>query len=100
MGHHPLAGRFTSKQDFIGGAFKRLGSIMKEPMQLVVENVVGGGEEDHAVVELKAIAVCKNGLDFNNRYAWVLKFDMERKIVQVHMYLDSELTKRALEENE
>lgn len=40
------------------------------------------------------------GLDFDNRYTWVLKFNHERKIVQVHAYLDSELVKRALEENE
>ncbi|KAJ7705514.1 ketosteroid isomerase-like protein, partial [Mycena rosella] len=100
MGHHPLAGRYTSKQAFIDGTFQRLGRTMKQPIKLVLQNVVGGGQENHGVVELKAVAVCKNGLDFDNRYAWVVKFNLERKIVQVHAYLDSELVKRALEENE
>ncbi|KAJ7087153.1 hypothetical protein C8R44DRAFT_900856 [Mycena epipterygia] len=100
LGHHPLAGRYTSKQAVIRSTFQRLSNIMKGPIRLVVENVVGGGEEDQAVVELKMIAVCKNGLDFVNQYVWVIKFNMERQIVQVHAYPDSALIKRALEENE
>ncbi|KAJ7808895.1 hypothetical protein B0H14DRAFT_1508476 [Mycena olivaceomarginata] len=100
MGHHPLAGHYTSKEAFVRATLARLAAIMREPLRLVLENVVGGGHEDQAVVELRAIAVCKNELDFNDRYAWVLKFNRERKIVRVHAYLDSELVKRALEENE
>ncbi|KAJ6536578.1 hypothetical protein DFH09DRAFT_1091318 [Mycena vulgaris] len=99
-GHHPLAGRYTRKQASINGTVQQLSGIMKEPLKLAPENVVGGGQESHAVVELKAVAVYKNGLNFDNRYAWVLKFDEAKKMVQVHAYLDSELLKRALEENE
>jgi hypothetical protein len=40
------------------------------------------------------------GLDFDNHYVWVLKFNRERKIIWVHVYLNSELLKWALEENE
>ncbi|KAJ6584633.1 hypothetical protein B0H19DRAFT_1105818 [Mycena capillaripes] len=36
------------------------------------------------VVELKAIVVCKNGLNFDNWYAWALKFHKRRKIVRVY----------------
>ncbi|KAJ7457649.1 ketosteroid isomerase-like protein [Mycena galericulata] len=100
MGHHPLAGHYTSKQAFAQATLARLARIMREPLRLALENVVGGDAEEQAVVELSANGVCKNGLKFDNRYAWVLKFDGNAKIVRVHAYLDSELVKRALEENE
>jgi hypothetical protein len=61
MGHHPLAGHYTSKEGFVRATFARLAAIMREPLRLVLENVVGGGHEDQAVVELRAMAVCKNG---------------------------------------
>ena len=40
------------------------------------------------------------GLAFDNTYAWVCRFDQPGKIVEVRAYLDSELVKRAIEENE
>jgi hypothetical protein len=61
MGHHPLAGHYTSKVTFVRAMFARLAAIVREPLRLVLENVVGGGHEDRALVELRAIAVCKNG---------------------------------------
>lgn len=61
-GHHPLAGHYTSKDAFVKATFGRLERIMREPgLRLVVENVVRGTEDGFAVVELKAVAVCKNG---------------------------------------
>lgn len=42
---------------------KRLGAIMKEPgINLEVRTVIGGGDQDCAVVELIADAECKNGV--------------------------------------
>ena len=60
MGHHPIAGHYTTRDAFLH-ASQRLGAIMQEPMKLVLENIVGGDHEDQAVVELKTVAVCKNG---------------------------------------
>lgn len=106
---HPLAGHCTNKEAFVRATFSRLAAIMREPLRLILENVVGGGHEDQAVVEFRAIA-CKNGtqldygadkmlirtpeLDLDNRYAWALKFNRERKIVRVHAYLDSAFRSR------
>jgi ketosteroid isomerase-like protein len=62
MGTHPLAGRYRSRSDFQNGTLARLAGIMKEPgLKLKVRQVIGGGDEPWAVVELIADAVCKNG---------------------------------------
>lgn len=61
MGHHPLAGQYYNKTDFQKQTFGRLSGIMKAPVQLRVRNVIGGGEEEWAVVELIADSTCKNG---------------------------------------
>lgn len=61
MGQHPLAGQYHNKTDFQKQTFGRLSGIMKAPVQLKVRNVIGGGEEEWAVVELIADSTCKNG---------------------------------------
>ncbi|KAI9879772.1 MAG: hypothetical protein M1830_007214 [Pleopsidium flavum] len=123
MGHHPLAGQYTNKAAFQKDTLQRLGAIMEKPLQMEVRNVVGGGDEEWAVVELIATSTCKNGempsllvryrsalvgadggllvgLKFDNTYAWVTRWNKDGKIVQVRAYLDSALVKQALEENE
>lgn len=63
MGTHPLAGHYTSLKDFQQATFARLGKIMKDPgIRLMVRNVIGGGEQEWAIVELVAKAECKNGV--------------------------------------
>lgn len=62
MGTHPLAGRYTTLQDFQKYTLARLGKIMKEPgIRLIVRNVIGGGDQEWATVELIAKAECLNG---------------------------------------
>lgn len=88
-GDHPAAGHFTSlgssfllsfpwervvrhrqlnKSPFPAieawkqGALGTVNRILREPLALKVVNVVGGGrDQDWALVELEANAVCKNG---------------------------------------
>lgn len=68
-------------------------------------------------VELKADAVCKNGMPYPQRYAWAMRFDQKGIIVQaslgctvhaliaadfcpkVRAYLDSALVQKAVDEN-
>lgn len=61
MGTHPLAGRYTSLKAFQQATFARLNAIMKNGITLKVRNVIGGGEQEWAVVELIADAECLNG---------------------------------------
>lgn len=77
--------------------------MLKEPLKLSVLNVVGGGDQAWAVVELEAKGgVCKNGMNlgvnghsrvmcaegrsgmpYEQRYAWVMRFNDQGTIVQV-----------------
>jgi ketosteroid isomerase-like protein len=62
MGTHPCAGRYKSLKEFKEATFQRLGKIMKPPgIKLKVRNVVGGEDQEWAVVELVAVAECNSG---------------------------------------
>ena len=62
MGTHPLAGRYTSLKDFQQGTLARLSNIMKDGIKLELRNVLGGGDQEWATIELIANAECKNGM--------------------------------------
>ena len=62
QGHSPLSRVYDGKQDFFDGTIKLLNSrVLKEPLRMKTVNVVGGGDDAQAVVEMKADSVCKNG---------------------------------------
>ena len=96
IGTHPLAGRYTSKGSFIAGTFAKLGKVLPNGAQLMVEHVIVNGDE--AVVELHSMATAKNGMRFDNRYCWVVHFK-DRIIDCVRAYLDSTMVARLFEEN-
>ena len=96
MGTHPLAGHYRSKQAFIDGTFAKLGQVLTDGAQLVVEHLIV--KDDEAVVELRSLATAKNGMRFDNRYCWVVSF-RDAVIVRVRAYLDSALVARLFEEN-
>lgn len=95
-GHHPLAGRYRSKADFIAGTFAKLGKVLPGGTQLHVKNVMICG--NWAIVELASLATAKNGLRFDNKYCWLCKFENEL-IVTVRAYLDSAMVQRLFDEN-
>ena len=96
MGTHPLAGRYRSKAAFRDATFARLAKILPGGAQLHLEHLIVSG--DQAVVELRSDATARNGLRFDNRYCWVMRFQ-EEVVVEVRAYLDSALVARAIEEN-
>src|ERR1700730_10756429 len=96
MGTHPLAGPYKSKADFIAGTFAKLGKVLPNGAQLVVEHLIV--KDDQAVVELHSLATAKNGMRFDNRYCWVVYFQ-NAVIVRVRAYLDSAMVARLFEEN-
>jgi ketosteroid isomerase-like protein len=95
-GTHPLAGHYKSKADFLAGTFAKLGKVLPNGAQLVVEHLLA--KDDQAVVELHSLATAKNGLRFDNRYCWVVHFDGDT-IDRVRAYLDSAMVARLFEEN-
>ncbi|KAK4543658.1 hypothetical protein LTR36_005303 [Oleoguttula mirabilis] len=117
MGTHPAAGHFETLGMYSGtssppallnpkcaeswkqSALGTINKALREPLSLNVVNVVGGGDEDWALVELEANSVCKNGMEYPQRYAWVMRFDKSNTIVQVRAYLDSALVQQAVDSN-
>jgi ketosteroid isomerase-like protein len=95
-GTHPLAGRYLSKDDFHAHTFARLNRILPGGTQLHVQSVLTDG--DWAVVELRSHAIAKSGMQFDNRYYWVIRFEDEM-IVEVRAYLDSALVQKLIDEN-
>ncbi|GIZ40927.1 hypothetical protein CKM354_000424700 [Cercospora kikuchii] len=99
MGTHPAAGHFTSLDAWKKGALGVVNNVLKEPIKLELVNVFGGGDQEWATVELKADSVCKNGMPYPQRYAWLLRFDEKGIIVQARAYLDSALVQKAVDGN-
>jgi len=95
-GTHPLAGRYRSKAEFQQHTFAKLAKVLPDGAQLHVTNLIVSG--DWAVVELQSMATAKNGLRFDNRYCWVVRF-AGGKIVEVRAYLDSAMVQRLFDEN-
>ena len=95
-GTHPLAGHYKSKSDFVAGTFAKLGKVLPNGAQLVVEHLLV--KDDQAVVELHSLGTAKNGFRFDNRYCWVVHFDGDT-IDRVRAYLNSTMVARLFEEN-
>ena len=70
--------------DWKKNALGVINKILKEPLKLQVKNVIGGGEQDWAVLELAANGVCKNGMEYPQRYAWFLHFNDKGIIYEVY----------------
>ncbi len=97
MGHHPLAGTYHSKADFLAHTFARLDKILKEGVVLRVTSILVDG--DSAAVEMESLSTALNGKPFDNRYCWIVHFS-DGTIVEVRAYLDSALVQRLIDENE
>jgi ketosteroid isomerase-like protein len=96
LGTHPLAGHYRSKQAFMEGAFAKLNQVLSRGAELYVDHLLV--ENDDATVELKSLAKAKNGMQFDNRYCWVVHFEGD-VIAQVRAYLDSAMVTRLFQEN-
>ncbi|KAH8807426.1 hypothetical protein F5884DRAFT_857007 [Xylogone sp. PMI_703] len=102
MGTHPLAGQYNNRTLFIADTLQRLSHTEdpSNPLALTVTNIIGGGNEQWSVQELHVLGACKNGLIFDNRYAWATRWNTKGVIVEARAYLDSVLVAKAITENE
>lgn len=99
-GTHPCSGHFTTLAEFKENTTGRVSKIWKGPPKMKIQNVVGGGEQEWACIELTAEAECNNGLPFYNKEVMMVRFDEEGMIVQMRVYVDGALVSKMLEENE
>lgn len=88
-----LGGTYTSRDEFRAATFGRLTKIMDpaHPVHPRVHNVVGGGDEEWAVVEMTNASKTVTGMAYNNTFCWVTRWNTEGQIVQVRAYLDTAL---------
>jgi ketosteroid isomerase-like protein len=102
MSHSVLGGTYNSIKSFRESTFARLGPIMdpSTPMSLKIKNIIGGGEgEEWCTVEMENEGKCKNGMEYNQRYAWCVRWE-GKSIMEVRAYLDTALLRDVIEGNE
>jgi len=70
------------------------------PMLLKIKNIIGGGEdEEWCTVEMENEGKCKNGMDYNQRYSWNVRWE-GNVVIEVRAYLDTALLRDVIEGNE
>lgn len=72
-GSSPLAGAYTSRQDFLERAIRPIFERLSEPIRPTVEAIVSEG--DTVVVLWRGRAVANDGVSYDNRYCSFLKMD-------------------------
>ena len=77
----------------------------ESPMLLQPINIIGGGGEEWSTVELRVDCKTKQGTQYQQNYAWVVRWkplseEPEGKIVQVRAYLDTALLDKVVHEYE
>ena len=99
MGSHALSGHYTSLASFQQSTFSRLSARMADGIALHLVQVIVDPTTKAACVELRSESTQKSGKPFNNRYAWVVRYNDDGVIDQVRAYLDGHLVNQAIEEN-
>jgi len=100
-GTHPLAGTYTSKDEFTAATFHRLTPIMRDGVRLQLTHLYVDG--DPAIAEVEAASTTLDGAAFDNHYGWVCRFRSDapsEPIVEVRTYLDSAMVAWAIDRNE
>lgn len=103
VGRTPMSGTYSSKKAFLDATIEILnGKVLDGPLAMRTVNVVGGGKDsDWAAVELEAIdAKCRNGMPYDMRYCWNVRFGKDGKIDKVRAFLDTGLLEKAIKENQ
>jgi ketosteroid isomerase-like protein len=103
VGQTPMSGKYSSKKAFLDATIEVLnGKVLDGPLLMRTVNVVGGGKESEwATVEMEAIdAKCRNGMVYDMRYCWNVRFGKDGIIEQVRAFIDTDLLERAIKENQ
>jgi len=102
VGHTPMSRSYKSKQEFLDATIEVLrNKVLTGPLSFKPVTVLGGGDSEWATVEMEAIdAKCRNGMTYDMRYCWLVRFGDNDKIEQVKAYLDTDLLVRAIEQNQ
>ena len=92
-GHGRFAGTNKTKEDWYN-ALSKFRSVLRPPgftfcVVNGIDGVVGGGEDGLAAVMLETVdTVTKSGVRYDQHYAWICRFDNDKKVVECRAYLD------------
>ncbi|KAK4987580.1 hypothetical protein LTR66_004994 [Elasticomyces elasticus] len=100
-GTNALSGHYASKKEFVDKALGTVNGVLENPqgLELRVLNIVAGEEGEWAAVELRADQRARNGMQYNQEYVWMCRFDQRGMIVQVRAYYNGNLLNQVLEQN-
>jgi len=87
MGTHPVAGEYTSKEQFTTASVRRLGRLLQPGVRMRVDRFYEVSD-DVVVAEMVDTATAVDGQPFDTRYCWICRFDGD-VIVEVRAYVDS-----------
>ncbi|KAH6989731.1 hypothetical protein BKA56DRAFT_629474 [Ilyonectria sp. MPI-CAGE-AT-0026] len=101
MGSGPGTGRYTSLTELWGNTIGKLIKALQDPPQLNMVHVFFGGENyEWTSMELEARGTRKSGKEYYNRYALVIKWNEDGKVIMVRDYLDTALIEEVWREAE
>ena len=97
----PLGTRFNDSKTFVQKTFGRCSRLMDpaHPVSLLIDNVVGGVDDEWSAIEMHNVAIAKDGQAYDQKYAWLVRWSPEgdqSKIMEGRVYLDSALLERIL----
>jgi ketosteroid isomerase-like protein len=96
MGTHPLAGTFTSKQEYLDATFSQLGPLMRAGTHIKLSDLYVDGNT--VIAELMTHSVTLEGAAFEDGLCWICTFDGDR-IVKARCYLDSAMVTWTIQRN-
>ena len=84
-GSGPSAGVFRGRETFVKEAVLPFTTRLSTPVRPTASTVWADG--DHVIAHWEGSAVARDGRDYNNRYAWILRMQ-DGKAVEVTAFLD------------
>jgi ketosteroid isomerase-like protein len=84
-GSSPVAGTYTSRNDFIARAVRPFARRLAGPIKPTVRNVWADG--DHVIVHWDGAGTAGDGQPYNNSYAWIFRMK-DGKATEVTAFLD------------
>ena len=101
-GSTKMSGTWPSKKAFTDATLEILNNkVLAGPLCFKPVHVIAGADGEWANVEMEAMdAKCKNGMPYDMRYCWNVRFGSSGKIEQVRAYIDTDLLAKAMEQNQ
>lgn len=94
IGTTEVSGTYTSRQDFIDGAVKKIGKRIDGQVTPEIVDIVTEG--DRLVFRWDGSGKMADGTPYRNRYSWAMTFK-DGKVVEGTAYLDTALVDRLME---